>query len=103
MSKPTIGEMLKVINATKAAVETYDEELIISSRDYADRQRKMEVLDAIRSLIESSDKGPEVDEEFVKRWSEHFGYSDDLGYVNAEPEDLITMLREAGVRVKEGK
>lgn len=58
-----------------------------------------EIFDAICSLIESSDKGPEVDEEFVEKWRRNFD-----GRLSSPAKwEIIKLLREAGMQLKEEK
>jgi hypothetical protein len=66
-------------------------------------------LEAIRRLVENMDKGPEVDEEWIKNQIKN--YWDETEFVTEEVAEnpktliyrLLKILHAAGVRVKEGK
>jgi hypothetical protein len=73
-----------------------------------DRKGCKEEKGAIRDLIESSDKGPEVDEKFVEKWTSLIQASfeqslDDKDAYSRWHDDIELMLREAGVKIKEEK
>ena len=112
MSKPTT-----ITKTTKQTLEWVNEEISYHKKrldssinmgwqDKAAISKAMLMrFEDIRALIESSDKGPEVDEEFVKKYAKKFAwkigkYKSVIGLESAG-EILRDMLREAGVRVEE--
>ena len=102
MSKLTTEEMLDMLEAfhqqwqgTDTHPEKWDKEGV-------------RFRDAIRSLIESSDKGPEVDREWIEKWAQRLkndidrpeNYNKSIRFTM---DNLCEMLREAGVKIKEEK
>ena len=65
-------------------------------------ERSQLMRQAICRLIESSDKGPVVDEAFVKKWAGRISVRDyDPGLAEPAKKQIESMLREAGVEVEE--
>jgi len=89
--------------------KTTNAENIDALMDYLEAKGiKIEVeevaCDAIRALILASDKGPEVDREFVDKWRDIiFDYHEELLGEPTADNIVRAMLYEAGVTVKEDK
>jgi hypothetical protein len=92
MSKVTQKEMLGLL--AKRRKELVD---ILAQANCPRAEDELDTIDAIRVLIEKAEHGPEVSREFVHQWADRIIELLKYGYFNL----LQTMLREAGVRVKE--
>lgn len=110
MSEPTTVTSYSSIIYPKVTTDEMLEEL-----DYLEGASHLphsERTDAIRALIESSDKGPKVDEAaVVKKYADILSPETTIGLHGEKAIDHLwwreqiirDLLREAGVRVKEEK
>jgi hypothetical protein len=103
MTKPTTEEMGELICEIEKEHQIINEILGKGQTiENIHRKRVRDICQAVRRLIESSDKGPEVDEEFVEKWAEKFDDLPSSYFCSAEPrKSIVTMLREAGVEQEE--
>lgn len=88
MDKVTEEEML----------EWWDNEYMTKCVDVWGEDAKMR--GAIRRLIEH---GPEVDEKFVKEWAGSIAGDTAINHIGRARGKVEALLRQAGVKVKEGK
>jgi hypothetical protein len=97
MSKPTILEYFDSLMFRSPYIWVTDK---VSPEEIAQAKRGERMMrDAIRALIESSGKGPEVDEGWVRR---RVNEARSLGMSDVDSDYFVrAILKEAGVRVKE--